>query len=579
MLQYKYGRFLRIGKSVKDMGVARALVLMLCLLLGSLLHAQNNPYGINDQLYAMYNKAYSKRFIDEGLTLANRMYADAVRLKDGKAQCLALSVTMLHYFYAENEEEKFRQAVKAMQDKAIETGYLQYYYFGKTNTVAYLLSMGRIYEAYIYVLEFEQETRKKNDKLGLFNGLNSLAQVYTYCLDFGSANKVLDEALEIGNEYLPDQDMATIYRKKCENYSFLFDYDSVERTAEQGLCVAKTKPTRQRLLYYLVFSEIKLEKLKEAREHCELYMKIYINEINATKRMVIDDKMLIMKKILDGYYAEALEKIKVLPSGGGRDSLRLQMMCSNMAGDYKLLSEQKDQFYKMWILNKDNSDTNNLMELNAMFLNQKNEMVNHELVLESQRLENQMRQSEIDNVNLGIANAQLSLRNSSLELGRTRTKAQMMRLQYFNKKLEADQLRIKIANQRAMRDTQNMRVGLVATAMLFILVLLLLYLHFHRKVTKHLNETHAQLERNHEELVEARNRAEAANRVKTTLIQNMESNVKESLDSITGFAMLIADNPINYTKEQKAEFYRHILKNTEQLLGVVNKVLKEAQKE
>lgn len=579
MLQYKYGRFLRIGKSVKDMGVARALVLMLCLLLGSLLHAQNNPYGINDQLYAMYNKAYSKRFIDEGLTLANRMYADAVRLKDGKAQCLALSVTMLHYFYAENEEEKFRQAVKAMQDKAIETGYLQYYYFGKTNTVAYLLSMGRIYEAYIYVLEFEQETRKKNDKLGLFNGLNSLAQVYTYCLDFGSANKVLDEALEIGNEYLPDQDMATIYRKKCENYSFLFDYDSVEKTAEQGLRVAKTKSTRQRLLYYLVFSEIKLEKLKEAREHCELYMKIYINEINATKRMVIDDKMLIMKKILDGYYAEALEKIKVLPSGGGRDSLRLQMMCSNMAGDYKLLSEQKDQFYKMWILNKDNSDTNNLMELNAMFLNQKNEMVNHELVLESQRLENQMRQSEIDNVNLGIANAQLSLRNSSLELGRTRTKAQMMRLQYFNKKLEADQLRIKIANQRAMRDTQNMRVGLVATAMLFILVLLLLYLHFHRKVAKHLNETHAQLERNHEELVEARNRAEAANRVKTTLIQNMESNVKESLDSITGFAMLIADNPINYTKEQKAEFYRHILKNTEQLLGVVDKVLKEAQKE
>ena len=58
----------------------------------------------------------------------------------------------------------------------------------------------------------------------------------------------------------------------------------------------------------------------------------------------------------------------------------------------------------------------------------------------------------------------------------------------------------------------------------------------------------------------------------------MSCNVKELLDSITGFAMLIADNHINYTKEQKAEFYKHILKNTEQLLGVVNNVLKEAQK-
>ena len=108
MLQHKHIIFLRTNKSVKGRSVARALVLMLCLLLGSLLHAQNNPYEINDQLYNMYTKAYSKRMTDEGLTLANKMYADAVRLKDGKAQCLALSIPMLHYYYEENKEEEFR---------------------------------------------------------------------------------------------------------------------------------------------------------------------------------------------------------------------------------------------------------------------------------------------------------------------------------------------------------------------------------------------------------------------------------------------------------------------------------------
>lgn len=579
MLQHKHIIFLRTNKSVKGRSVARALVLMLCLLLGSLLHAQNNPYEINDQLYNMYTKAYSKRMTDEGLTLANKMYADAVRLKDGKAQCLALSIPMLHYYYEENKEEEFRQAVKAMQDKALQTGYLQYYYFGKTNTVAYLLSNRRKDEAYRYVLEFEQETRKKNDKLGLFNGLNSLAQVYYAYFDFGSANKVLDEALKIGNAYLPEQDMATIYRKKCENYSGMFDYENMEKAAELGWRIAKTKSTRQRLLFYLVFSEIKLEKYNEARGHCDLYIKTYIKEKNATKRIFSDDQILIIKKMLDGNYAEAFENIETLSPGTGRDSMRLQMMCSQMMGDYKLLSEQRDKFYKMWVWNKDNSDTNSLTELNAMFVNQKNEMLNYELMLEHQRLENQTRQSEIDNNNLDIANTQLYLRNSSLELIRTRTKAQVMRLQYTNKKLEADQLRIKIADQRAKHETQKVRVVLVATAMLVILVLLLWYLHFHKKVTKRLNETHAQLERNHEALVEARDRAESANRVKTTLIQSMGCDVKETLDSITGFAVLIADNPTNYTKEQKAEFYRHVLKNTEQLLGVVNDVLKEAQKE
>ena len=227
---------------------------------------------------------------------------------------------------------------------------------------------------------------------------------------------------------------------------------------------------------------------------------------------------------------------------------------------------------------KDFFNTHELAKFNAAFVNRKNEIENINLMLNRQLLQNQTRQAEIDNANLELANSQLSLRNSSLELGRMRTRTQMMHLQYSNKKLEADRLKIKIADQRAKHETQKVRVGLVATAMLFILVLLLWYLRFHRKVTKRLNETHAQLERNHEELVEARDRAEAANRVKTTLIQSMNCNVKESLDSITGFAMLIADNHINYTKEQKAEFYKHILKNTEQLLGVVNNVLKEAQK-
>lgn len=578
MLHYKYGNYLWVNQRVKSRSVVRALVLMLCLLVGSLLHAQNNPYGINDQLYAIYTKAYSKRLTDEGLTLANKMYADAVRLKDGKAQCLALSVTMLHYYYAENKDVEFRQAVKAMQDKALETGYLQYYYFGKTNTVAYMLSNKRKDEAYRYVLEFEQETRKKNDKLGLFYGLNSLAQVYYAYFDFSSANKVLDEALKIGSTYLPDQDMATIYRKKCENYSCLFDYESMEKAAEQGLRIAKTKSTRKRLLFYLVFSEVKLEKLNEAREHCNLYIKTYIDEINATRRLDIDDHIYILRDILESNYTDAFRKIEAMPSVVGRDSARLSMTCSKIIGDYRLLSEQRDKFYKIWIWNKETSDTNSLTELNAMFVNQKNEMLNYELMLESQRLENQARQTEIDNANLALANSQLSLRNSSLELGRMRTRTQMMHLQYSNKKLEADRLKIKIADQRAKHETQKMRAWLVATAMLFILVLLLWYLRFHRKVTKHLNETHAQLERNHEELVEARDRAEAANRVKTTLIQSMSCNVKESLDSITGFAMLIADSHINYTKEQKAEFYKHILKNTEQLLGVVNDVLKEAQK-
>ncbi len=484
---------------------------------------------------------------------------------------------MLYYFYEDDKEGEFLKAVKSMQDKALATGYRQYYYFGITNTVTYFLSKNRHFEVYKYVLELEAEARSKNDMLGLFYGLTCLSQVYTAFLEFGSSNKMLEEALNVGNTYLHNQDMATVYRKMCDNYSFMFDYKRMEETAEEGFRIAKTQSTRKRLLFNAVFAEMKLGKYDEAREHCKQYIKMYNVDKNAAKMMSADKQMCVMWEILDGNYDEARRRIRN-SLRMNRDSLRLEMMCSEAMYDYTSLAQQKKHFYRTWLREKDFFNTHELAKFNAAFVNRKNEIENINLMLNRQLLQNQTRQTEIDNTNLALANSQLSLRNSSLELGRMRTRTQMMHLQYSNKKLEADRLKIKIADQRAKHETQKVRVGLVATAMLFILVLLLWYLRFHRKVTKHLNETHAQLERNHKELVEARDRAEAANRVKTTLIQSMSCNVKESLDSITGFAMLIADSHINYTKEQKAEFYKHILKNTEQLLGVVNNVLKEAQK-
>lgn len=574
----EYGKCVLLNGRNKGRGVVlRTLVLMSCILLWSLLHAQNNPYGIKDQLYPLYNNAYKKRTTDEGLVLAKQLYDDAVRLNDGKAQCLALSIPMLYYFYEDDKEGEFLKAVKSMQDKALATGYRQYYYFGITNTVSYFLSKNRHLEVYKYVLELEAETRSKNDMLGLFYGLTCLSQVYTAFLEFGSSNKMLEEALNVGKTYLHDQDMATVYRKMSDNYSFMFDYKRMEETAEEGLRIAKTQSTRKRLLFNAVFAEMKLGKYDEAREHCKQYIKMYNVDKNAAKMMSADKQMCVMLEILDGNYDEARRRIRN-SLHMNRDSLRLEMMCSEAMYDYTSLAQQKKHFYRIWLREKDFFNTHELAKFNAALVNRKNEIENINLMLNRQLLQNQTRQAEIDNANLALANSQLSLRNSSLELGRMRTRTQMMHLQYSNKKLEADRLKIKIADQRAKHETQKVRVGLVATAMLFILVLLLWYLRFHRKVTKRLNETHAQLERNHEELVEARDRAEAANRVKTTLIQSMSCNVKESLDSITGFAMLIADNHINYTKEQKAEFYKHILKNTEQLLGVVNNVLKEAQK-
>ena len=62
--------------------------------------AQNNPYKINDELYAKYRRVMKYRTDSCCVPMSDSLYEDAVRLGDKKAACIALTISDILGLYS-----------------------------------------------------------------------------------------------------------------------------------------------------------------------------------------------------------------------------------------------------------------------------------------------------------------------------------------------------------------------------------------------------------------------------------------------------------------------------------------------
>ena len=91
------------------------------------------------------------------------------------------------------------------------------------------------------------------------------------------------------------------------------------------------------------------------------------------------------------------------------------------------------------------------------------------------------------------------------------------------------------------------------------------------------NMSHNQLAITHIQLKDASKRAEAADRMKTALLQNMNADINEPLNSVAGFAQLIVEANASTTAEERAEYYKQLSSSTAKMLDIVGNVLEDIQ--
>jgi PAS domain S-box-containing protein len=92
-----------------------------------------------------------------------------------------------------------------------------------------------------------------------------------------------------------------------------------------------------------------------------------------------------------------------------------------------------------------------------------------------------------------------------------------------------------------------------------------------------IKEDITDLKRTELELVKAKEKAEASNRLKTEFLHNMSHEVRTPMNGIIGFSQLLDDPDL--TAESQKKFTKIIIKNGEQLLQIIDNILEISQLE
>ena len=530
--------------------------LIYCILLGLFLwpgvqfhlHAQNNPYRIHDSLYIEYKKVLKFRSTPEAVQMAEALYEKARKMGDKKAECIALTVPVNAFFYG-SDSAKLGEAVRRLQRVAIANGYLQYYYFAYNNYIYWCLNHNLSLRALNLSKRMQKQAEKDKNDYGVYNCLKAQGYIYYARRDLDTSIKYHKEALDYALNYLPEQDASLNYQRLAELYCEDGQYEKALAYADKGLEVYKTETNRKivllekcRILFEMGREEEFVKLYAQCREEMEKTGKVSNHDL---------DRLDAYDALVRGDY-EAAKKY-------AGNKLKVLRLIAERSGDYKAAYEysQRSAYINDSIVRQIQSE--DLAEMAVQLGNERMKRVANDL--------------EKKNISLNLANTRLELEQTQALADLERVNAENSELALKNRTLELERARAEMDRQKSLMEEEKLisrnRITLfiIVTVFLFVFICMLgLYVYRRRLMVN-------RLRRKNQELAEAREQAEASNRMKTQFIHNMSHEIRTPLNAIVGFSQLLATPDSGFSEEEKNEYSHIILHNSELLTTLVNDIL------
>lgn len=538
----------------------RMLLIAMCLA-GCIapLCAQNNPYKIDDELYAYYVKAFRIRTQKVALAMADTLAERARERGDLKAECMAMAIPLNYYFYRHDVEGLAMASVQC-KETALRNGYTQYYYHAYTMEINNLLNMGRHMAALKMTEQMRTDALEQEDKYGFFCCLRTLGNLYFTRQEYATSVLHFKEALDYMQKNLPDQDVGTIastLANACFNCKL---FDEALHYAEMAVEVGQT----EKVVFDARLVVAKCYYQKEQHERLREYFDRYIepNKLAGYNANYFITK--VYRLVVDGHFEEAHL---------WADRIHEKLSSCNIHQTLFFLEGKYKEAYECLVQNRAHSDSvrsklqlSDLAELSAEL---ENERLKHEaqaLQLANTELNLKNTQLNLQNTELDLENTQLTLRNTELDLSDLRSRSELDRINAEKSELLLEKRELELSQLKAASDRQKLISNGFFFLTLLVVAAAVVYVLQHRRSERLLRQKNLQLD-------QARGRAEESERMKTLFMQNMSHEIRTPLNSIVGFSELLATPGMELDDEEKAEYSALIRHNSELLSTLINDVL------
>ena len=239
--------------------------------------AQNNPYGIDDECFVLFQRAETMAgFVsDEKFNAVNdSLLHTALAKKDDKAQVLYYVERLKHLNRSlEKDETRILKAFEELKTISLSHGYKQYFYYAYELVQNFYYNSGRPNTAIELLQEMQGYAIDHNDPYGMWYSARYLAALYLSLGDNVSAKRYILESIRVYNE----TDDATVKRQSiCRPYCDLAETypvtsDSTRICIEKAYELAFLSTDTLRCHYHMAVMaamDKDLKRYRELRDYC-----------------------------------------------------------------------------------------------------------------------------------------------------------------------------------------------------------------------------------------------------------------------------------------------------------------------
>lgn len=473
------------------------------------------------QFKKYYNECMVQLHSPEVLKMADTLYNEACQADNRYYQVLARFVR-LDYYYFKDDKEMFLKLVPELKRMSREYNQLEEYYFvWGSRLITFYLRSGMSNHALVEAQNMLREAEKDKFQLGIAECYKAMANIYLV-------------------QSNPRQ--AAYYFRRL--------IDVINESGESDI----NMPT-----YYtaLIGSLLSSQQVKEAEETLK-QSRIYLSKVDSVtdyhKLCLAQSELELYSAKKDGKRAkEAMHNIEELFATSNKMSILENSLQECRLRYYLSVKDYPRALATMDSINKHTSDS---------------DMSQFVLFNRAEVYWDMNDRATAANYYRSYINATDSMRKQSMQKS-----ADEIAGIFNTRQLEQEKQSLKIDIQNRRLATTYWAIGALVVILLIAAIVIVYIYRLNRRLKESKQVVESQNEaliRSSEESKEAKERAEAASRMKTDFIQNITHEVRTPLNSIVGFSQVLAESNENPETE---EFASLITENSVCLLRLFDDVL------